>query len=97
LVTPTLSIGSVLLQQAAIQASFHYNNVEIVESRPNPSDLPSQDAIQIANNITDLGQIYNREDMDSDNPVSVRKIFCIAIYLMIQKRALQSVQFILKQ
>ncbi|XP_047083186.1 dihydrodipicolinate reductase-like protein CRR1, chloroplastic [Lolium rigidum] len=68
LVAPTLSIGSVLLQQAAIQASFHYNNVEIVESRPNPSDLPSQDAIQIANNISDLGQIYNREDMDSDNP-----------------------------
>ncbi|CAM0870438.1 unnamed protein product [Alopecurus aequalis] len=68
LVAPTLSIGSVLLQQAAIQASFHYNNVEIVESRPNPSDLPSQDAIQIANNISDLGQIYNREDMDTDNP-----------------------------
>uniref|UniRef100_A0ACD5TTG0 Uncharacterized protein n=1 Tax=Avena sativa TaxID=4498 RepID=A0ACD5TTG0_AVESA len=68
LVAPTLSIGSVLLQQAAIQASFHYNNVEIVESRPNPLDLPSQDAIQIANNISDLGQIYNREDMDSDNP-----------------------------
>jgi hypothetical protein len=36
-------------------------------------DLPSQDAIQIANNISDLGQIYNREDMDSDNPVSVTK------------------------
>ncbi|KAM0926604.1 hypothetical protein ACQ4PT_003621 [Festuca glaucescens] len=75
LVAPTLSIGSVLLQQAAIQASFHYNNVEIVESRPNPSDLPSQDAIQIANNISDLGQIYNWEDMDSDNPVRVTKIF----------------------
>lgn len=68
LVAPTLSIGSVLLQQAAIQASFHYNNVEIVESRPNPSDFPSQDAIQIANNISDLGQIYNREDMESNNP-----------------------------
>ncbi|CAD6209256.1 unnamed protein product [Miscanthus lutarioriparius] len=68
LVAPTLSIGSVLLQQAAIQASFHYSNVEIVESKPNPSDLPSQDAIQIANNISDLGQIYNREDMDSSSP-----------------------------
>uniref|UniRef100_A0A8I6YKM6 Dihydrodipicolinate reductase n=1 Tax=Hordeum vulgare subsp. vulgare TaxID=112509 RepID=A0A8I6YKM6_HORVV len=68
LVAPTLSIGSVLLQQAAIEASFHYNNVEIVESRPNPSDLPSPDAIQIANNISDLGQIYNRQDMNSDNP-----------------------------
>ncbi|XBH83079.1 hypothetical protein VPH35_071593 [Triticum aestivum] len=65
-------IGSVLLQQAAIQASFHYNNVEIVESRPNPSGLPSQDAVQIANNISDLGQIYNREDMDANNPLSER-------------------------
>uniref|UniRef100_A0A0E0CU60 Dihydrodipicolinate reductase C-terminal domain-containing protein n=1 Tax=Oryza meridionalis TaxID=40149 RepID=A0A0E0CU60_9ORYZ len=54
--------------EKASMASFHYNSVEIVESRPNPSDLPSQDAIQIANNISDLGQIYNREDMDSDNP-----------------------------
>lgn len=34
LIAPTLSIGSILLQQAAISASFHYNNVEIVESRP---------------------------------------------------------------
>lgn len=33
LVAPTLSIGSILLQQAAISASFHYKNVEIVESR----------------------------------------------------------------
>ncbi|XP_062217034.1 dihydrodipicolinate reductase-like protein CRR1, chloroplastic [Phragmites australis] len=77
LVAPTLSIGSVLLQQAAIQASFHYSNVEIVESRPNPSDLPLQDAIQIENNISDLGQLYNREVMESDRPVSVRSRFAI--------------------
>lgn len=37
LVAQTLSIGTVLLQQAAILASFHYNNVEIVESSPDPS------------------------------------------------------------
>ncbi|PIA49623.1 hypothetical protein AQUCO_01300417v1 [Aquilegia coerulea] len=66
LVAPTLSIGSILLQQAAITASFHYNNVEIVESRPNASDLPSPDAIQIANNLSDLGQMYNREDISTD-------------------------------
>ncbi|KAL8049722.1 hypothetical protein ABFX02_06G037800 [Erythranthe guttata] len=66
LVAPTLSIGSILLQQAAITASFHYNNVEIVESRPNSGDFPSQDAIQIANNITNLGQIYNKEDISTD-------------------------------
>ncbi|PKU77498.1 Putative 4-hydroxy-tetrahydrodipicolinate reductase 3, chloroplastic [Dendrobium catenatum] len=37
LVALTLSVGSVLFQQAAISASFHYSNVEIVESRPTPS------------------------------------------------------------
>ncbi|KAL3834489.1 hypothetical protein ACJIZ3_009225 [Penstemon smallii] len=68
LVAPTLSIGSILLQQAAISASFHYNNVEIVESKPNARDFPSQDAIQIANNLTNLGQIYNREDISTDIP-----------------------------
>uniref|UniRef100_A0A0F7H186 Dihydrodipicolinate reductase-like protein n=1 Tax=Pelargonium nanum TaxID=59882 RepID=A0A0F7H186_9ROSI len=66
LVAPTLSIGSILLQQAAIQAAFHYNNVEIVESSATASDLPSSDAIQIANNLSNLGQIYNREDLSTD-------------------------------
>ncbi|XP_021730144.1 dihydrodipicolinate reductase-like protein CRR1, chloroplastic isoform X1 [Chenopodium quinoa] len=66
LVAPTLSIGSILLQQAAITASFHYNNVEIVESRPTARDLPSQDATQIANNLSNLGQLYNREDISTD-------------------------------
>ncbi|XP_044468040.1 dihydrodipicolinate reductase-like protein CRR1, chloroplastic isoform X1 [Mangifera indica] len=66
LIAPTLSIGSILLQQAAISASFHYKNVEIVESRPNPTDFPSTDANQIANNLSNLGQIYNREDISTD-------------------------------
>ncbi|GMH19657.1 hypothetical protein Nepgr_021498 [Nepenthes gracilis] len=66
LVAPTLSIGSILLQQAAISASFHYNNVEIVESRSTSKDLPSQDAVHIANNLSNLGQIYNREDISTD-------------------------------
>ncbi|KAK9724558.1 hypothetical protein RND81_05G082300 [Saponaria officinalis] len=66
LIAPTLSIGSILLQQAAITASFHYNNVEIVESRPSARDLPSQDAVQIANNLSNLGQLYNKEDISTD-------------------------------
>ncbi|ESW15361.1 hypothetical protein PHAVU_007G066600 [Phaseolus vulgaris] len=66
LVAPTLSIGSILLQQAAITASFHYSNVEIVESRANAKDLPSADANQIANNLSNIGQIYNREDPSTD-------------------------------
>ncbi|KAK4385030.1 Dihydrodipicolinate reductase-like protein CRR1, chloroplastic [Sesamum angolense] len=84
IVAPTLSIGSILLQQAAISASFHYNNVEIVESRPAPFSTDGRavehmtekenkslfciiDAIQIANNITNLGQMYNR-DISTDIP-----------------------------
>ncbi|KAJ1402513.1 hypothetical protein SESBI_27920 [Sesbania bispinosa] len=66
LVAPTLSIGSILLQQAAISASFHYSNVEIVESKANANDLPSADANQIANNLSNLGQIYNREDRSTE-------------------------------
>lgn len=78
LVAPTLSIGSILLQQAAISASFHYNNVEIVESRPTAGDFPSQDATQIANNISNLGQIYNREDISTDVQVSSKFFpYCI--------------------
>lgn len=68
LIAPTLSIGSLLLQQAAISASFHYNNVEIVESRADSTDLPSPDAIQIADNLSNLGQLYNREDLSTDVP-----------------------------
>uniref|UniRef100_A0A0F7CZ78 Dihydrodipicolinate reductase-like protein n=1 Tax=Habenaria pantlingiana TaxID=1498489 RepID=A0A0F7CZ78_9ASPA len=67
LVAPTLSVGSVILQQAAISASFHYNKVEIVESRPTASDLPSPEANQIAINLTGLGQLYNQEDISTDN------------------------------
>ncbi|XP_061953001.1 dihydrodipicolinate reductase-like protein CRR1, chloroplastic isoform X1 [Populus nigra] len=90
LIAPTLSIGSILLQQAAITASFHYNNAEIVESKANPivsdrknvkksnsikqcffnvfgsQDFPSMDAIQISKNLSNLGQIYNREDISTD-------------------------------
>ncbi|PON50850.1 Dihydrodipicolinate reductase [Parasponia andersonii] len=66
LVAPTLSIGSILLQQAAISASFHYKNVEIVESRDSGTDFPSADATQIANNLSNLGQIYNREDLSTE-------------------------------
>ncbi|PNX74598.1 dihydrodipicolinate reductase chloroplastic-like [Trifolium pratense] len=52
--------------QTAISASFHYHNIEIVESKANANDLPSADANQIANNLSNLGQIYNREDSSTD-------------------------------
>ena len=33
-------------------------------------DLPSLDAIQIADNLSNLGQLYNGEDISTDAPVS---------------------------
>lgn len=33
-------------------------------------DFPSSDATQIANNLSNLGQIYNREDISTDVQVS---------------------------
>ncbi|CAN6564988.1 unnamed protein product [Malus baccata var. baccata] len=82
LVAPTLSIGSILLQQAAISASFHYNNVEIVESRASALDFPSSDATQIANNLSNLGQIYNREDISTDVRVSSSTILCLSVLVL---------------
>lgn len=38
----------------------------VVESQ----DLPSADALQIANNLSNLGKIYNREDLSTDVVVS---------------------------
>nr|GEZ93809.1 dihydrodipicolinate reductase-like protein CRR1, chloroplastic [Tanacetum cinerariifolium] len=74
LVAPTLSIGSILLQQAAISASFHYKNVEIVESKANIGTFPSQDAVQIANNLNNLGQLYNKDDLATDNPARGQRL-----------------------
>lgn len=34
LVAPTLSVGAVLLQQAAASMAFHYGHAEILESQP---------------------------------------------------------------
>ncbi|KAL4574845.1 hypothetical protein LXL04_021684 [Taraxacum kok-saghyz] len=74
LVAPTLSIGSILLQQAAISASFHYNNVEIVESKDNAREFPSPDSVQIANNLSNLGQLYNRDDLEIDAPARGQRV-----------------------
>ncbi|KAI3817952.1 hypothetical protein L1987_11754 [Smallanthus sonchifolius] len=74
LIAPTLSIGSILLQQAAISASFHYNNVEIVESKANTGAFPSQDSVQIANNLSNLGQLYNRDDLETNVPARGQRL-----------------------
>ncbi len=60
LVIPNFSIGMVLLQQAAIQASQYFDYVEIIELHHNQkADAPSGTAIQTAQMLAELGKTFN--------------------------------------
>ncbi|MFZ4666212.1 MAG: 4-hydroxy-tetrahydrodipicolinate reductase [Prochlorotrichaceae cyanobacterium] len=60
LVIPNFSIGMVLLQQAAIAAARFYQNVEIIELHHNQkADAPSGTALQTAQLLSELGQVFN--------------------------------------
>jgi 4-hydroxy-tetrahydrodipicolinate reductase len=60
LIVPNFSIGMVLLQQAAIQASRYFDHVEIIELHHNQkADAPSGTAIKTAEMLAELGKTYN--------------------------------------
>ncbi len=60
LIIPNFSIGMVLLQQAAIQASQYFDCVEIIELHHNQkADAPSGTAIKTAEMLSELGKTYN--------------------------------------
>ncbi len=60
LIIPNFSIGMVLLQQAAIQASQYFDHVEIIELHHNhKADAPSGTALQTAQMLSELGKTYN--------------------------------------
>ena len=60
LIVPNFSIGMVLLQQAAIQASNYFDHVEIIELHHNQkADAPSGTAIKTAEMLSGLGKTYN--------------------------------------
>lgn len=60
LIVPNFSIGMVLLQQAAIQASQYFDHVEIIELHHNQkADAPSGTAIKTAQMLSELGKTYN--------------------------------------
>lgn len=60
LIIPNFSIGMVLLQQAAIQASQYFDHVEIIELHHNQkADAPSGTALQTAQMLSELGKAYN--------------------------------------
>lgn len=60
LIIPNFSIGMVLLQQAAVQASQYFDHVEIIELHHNQkADAPSGTALQTAQMLGELGKTYN--------------------------------------
>jgi 4-hydroxy-tetrahydrodipicolinate reductase len=60
LIIPNFSIGMVLLQQAAIQASQYFDHVEIIELHHNQkADAPSGTAIKTAQMLAEFGKAYN--------------------------------------
>lgn len=60
LIIPNFSIGIVLMQQAAIQASQYFDYVEIIELHHNQkADAPSGTAIKTAEMLSNLGKTYN--------------------------------------
>lgn len=61
LIIPNFSIGMVLLQQAAVAASQHFDHVEIIELHHNQkADAPSGTAIQTAQMLAEIGKTYNQ-------------------------------------
>lgn len=61
LIIPNFSIGVVLMQQAAIQASKYFDHVEIIELHHNQkADAPSGTAIKTAEMLSDMGKSYNK-------------------------------------
>ena len=70
LIIPNFSIGMVLLQQAAIAASQHFEHVEIIELHHNQkADAPSGTAIKTAEMLSELGKTYNVPNVEETEKI----------------------------
>lgn len=64
LIIPNFSIGMVLLQQAAVNASKYFDHVEIIELHHNQkADAPSGTAVQTAQMLAEMGKTYNPQQV----------------------------------
>ena len=71
LIIPNFSIGMVLLQQAAVQASRYFDHVEIIELHHNQkADAPSGTAIQTAQLLAEMGKTYNPPSVKEEEKLS---------------------------
>lgn len=78
LIIPNFSIGVILMQQAAIQASKYFDHVEIIELHHNQkADAPSGTAIKTAEMLSNLGKTYNQAQVSETETLAGAK-GCIA-------------------
>jgi 4-hydroxy-tetrahydrodipicolinate reductase len=71
LIIPNFSIGMVLLQQAAIQASRYFDHVEIIELHHNQkADAPSGTAIQTAQMLAEMGKTFNPPSVQEEEKLA---------------------------
>lgn len=71
LVIPNFSIGMVLLQQAAINASKYFDHVEIIElHHDRKADAPSGTAIKTAQMLAEMGKSFNPPKVESEETMA---------------------------
>ena len=71
LVIPNFSIGMVLLQQAAINASKYFDHVEIIElHHDRKADAPSGTAIKTAQMLAEMGKSFNPPKVKSEETMA---------------------------
>lgn len=71
LIIPNFSIGMVLLQQAALAASKHFDHVEIIELHHNQkADAPSGTAVQTAQMLGEMGKTFNPPSVEETEKLS---------------------------
>jgi 4-hydroxy-tetrahydrodipicolinate reductase len=70
ILAPNFSIGVVLMQQAAIQASQYFDHVEIIELHHNQkADAPSGTAVQTAQLLAEMGKTYNPQQVQETEKI----------------------------
>jgi len=82
LIIPNFSIGMVLLQQAAIQASQYFDHVEIIELHHNQkADAPSGTAIQTAQMLAEMASAVEETEIPGSRGVWRQMAFASTVFV----------------
>ena len=70
LIAPNFSIGTILQQQMAVQASKYFDHVEVIELHHNQkADAPSGTAIKTVEMLSELGKTFNPSEVDETETI----------------------------